>query len=197
MWSPLQLSLNSVLNLQGNPNVEHNLFAVTLYLWPTHSVYLESNRVLRGTLFRVYIFRSGFEFKKLLGEVLVMNSLLLVVNNIAVISSSIEEKGVTHSWLGLKHVLRWLNLINLIVHMEWYYDENLWFLRRWNRIESCRWINSKLKFSRIWWTWDFGSRNFRSENFENWHNLFHRLSEKSNFEEPWENICYKIQSVKN
>lgn len=56
-------------------------------------------------------------------EHVIMNSLLLVVNNITVISTlSRKFKNIHES------VLRWLILINLIVHMEWYYGENLWFL---------------------------------------------------------------------
>ena len=86
-----------------------------------------------------------------------------------------------------EHVLRLLNLINLILHMEWYYDENLWFLfvvqiEISYRIESSRW--DYLKISRE--LSELGKRHFRSENFEIWHNLFHRLSLKSNFEESQE-----------
>ena len=96
-------------------------------------------------------------------EHVIMNSLLLVVNNITVISTlSRKFKNIYES------VLRWLILINLIVHMEWYYGENLWFLfivQNENRDYLISdwimtmgltqdWVLELFECSRIWWTWE-------------------------------------------
>ena len=104
-------------------------------------------------------------------EHVIMNSLLLVVNNITVILTCIQLKVVTHSRTYkniYESVLRWLILINLIVHMEWYYGENLWFLfivqdenrdyliSDWIMTMGLTqdWVLELFECSRIWWTWE-------------------------------------------